>query len=73
MGKFESEFSKWIRNVYGDHDNVQKKCHEWMRKKDKELKELENNAKNFEKEMEKSAQNIEGWLKKHQSKWTKNL
>lgn len=68
MSKLESEFSKWFRNIYQEHDKVIAKGDEWMAAKDKELFDLEQKAQNFELEMEKQALQIEKVLKTRKPK-----
>ncbi|MCC3355674.1 hypothetical protein [Bacillus sp. REN16] len=73
MSKFEKEIERFVADYYKDHDEAKGNLDKWAAENEKGLRQLDTEARKFEKELETRMEKMEQWFSKKQKELDKNL
>ncbi|MEH7238295.1 hypothetical protein [Bacillus sp. JJ1562] len=73
MSKFEKEIERFVADYNKDHDEAKGKLDKWATENEKGLRQLDTEARKFEKELEARMEKLNQWLARKQQELDKNL
>lgn len=73
MSKFEKEIERLVADYYKDHDEAKGNLDKWAAENEKGLRQLDTEARKFEKELEARMGKLDQWFSKRQQELDKKL